>query len=64
MKWNVEDVNSDKMIDRPIYSDRVRVTMPQSGPLKKQLCDVPKLAYSSTTHSKMCTFSSPKEYIL
>ncbi len=26
MKWNVEDVNSDKMIDRPVYSDRVRVT--------------------------------------
>ncbi len=26
MKWNVEDVNRDKMIDRPVYSDRVRVT--------------------------------------
>ncbi len=24
---------------------------------------VPKLAYSSTTHSKVCTFSSPKENI-
>ncbi len=26
MKWNVKDVNSDKMIDRPVYSDRLRVT--------------------------------------
>ncbi len=26
MKWNVEDVNSDKMIDRPVYSDRLSVT--------------------------------------
>ncbi len=26
MKLNVEDVNCVKMIDRPVYSDRVRVT--------------------------------------
>ncbi len=26
MKGNVEDVNCDKMIDRPVYSDSVRVT--------------------------------------
>ncbi len=26
MKLNVEDVNNDKMIDRPVFSDRLRVT--------------------------------------
>ncbi len=36
----MEDVNCDKVIDRPIYSDRVCVTLRQSGPLKTQLYDV------------------------
>ncbi len=60
------DVNCDKMIDRSVYSDNVCESMQQSGPLNTLLCDVivcPK-TYSSTTHSKVCTFSSPKEYIL
>ncbi len=64
----MEDVNSDQMIDRPVYSDRVCVTIQQSGPVKTQLCDVivlyvPKLASSSTKHSKVCTFPSPKELL-
>ncbi len=64
----MEDVNCDKVIDRPIYSDGVCVTLRQSGPLKTQLYDVivcPKaclLFYY--IHSKVCNFSSPKEYIL
>ncbi len=39
MKINVEDVNSDKMIDRPVYSDRLRVTCDRlSSLLKTQVC--------------------------
>ncbi len=34
------DVNCDKMIDRPVYSDNVRESMQQSGPLNTLLCDV------------------------
>ncbi len=61
----MEDVNCDKMIDRPGNSDRVLVTMRQSGPLKTQLCDVivcPKACYSSTTHSNVCTFAPSERH--
>ncbi len=60
----MEDVNCGKMIDRSVYSVCNYAT---ERPLKTQLYDVmyvPKLAYSSTTHSKVSTFSSPKEFIL
>ncbi len=62
MKLNVKDVNCDKMIDRPVYSDRVRVTMRRNGPLKTQFYDVIVGHFyytstcSSTTHLKVCTF--------
>ncbi len=55
------------MIDRSVYSDRVRVSMRQSGPLKTQLCDVivcPKACLLFYYTLKSVYFSSPKKYIL
>ncbi len=40
MKLNVEDVNCDKMIDRPVYSDWVCVTGATERMLNTQLYDV------------------------
>ncbi len=62
----MEDVNRDNMTDRPVYSDRVRVSMQQSGLLKKQLCDVivcPKACILFYYILNIMYFSSPKEYI-
>lgn len=56
-----EDGNCDRMIDRPVYSDRKHVTMQQSAIMTWQF--IPKLAFSSATHSKVHAFSSQKEYV-
>uniref|UniRef100_A0A8C1AY79 cAMP-dependent protein kinase type II-alpha regulatory subunit n=2 Tax=Cyprinus carpio TaxID=7962 RepID=A0A8C1AY79_CYPCA len=57
-----EDVNCDKMTDRPVYSDGLRVIMRQSGPLKTQLYDIivcPKacLVFYYTLKSAYCVFT-------
>ncbi len=67
MKWNVEDVNSDEMIDRPVYSDRLRVTGATERFVKDAVVWRDSMSQSLPTlllHTQNCVFFFTKKYIL
>ncbi len=57
MKWNVEDDNRDKMIDRPVYSDRGLVTDPTGLSVKDAVVWHDSMSQSLPTlllHTEKC----------
>ncbi len=66
IKWNIDDVNYDKMSDRAVKTVKecTQLSKRASNKTATMTKYVPKHAYYSVTYTKVCTFSSQKEYIL